>query len=340
MSSQAGWYPDPGGQHGLYRYWDGNAWSAATTTNPQSGPPSQGIVQGASGQNQAGGQSDGQSSYGQSSYGQSYGQQGAGQQSGQGYGYDYGQQANPYSQTYSGGGAGPQRRRSTKAWWIAAAAVVLALVVVGVLGIRQLVRNVAGGGDPGGQPTTQLCPTSSLDPSPPAHANDGRVHGGALSFPQLPPPWNPPQPDDRVPFARDVMEQSVMVHANYQGQNSWVASVLVAELIAGDGFFTPQQGSEIVVKCVTGTFYGTGTQVARDDQVNKATKVDGKDAWLVESHLTFDIPNLPTKGELLIVLIVATGDATSSLFYASVPDDSPQYVQPARDAMANLKVGS
>lgn len=326
MSSQAGWYPDPGGQKGLYRYWDGNAWSAATSSNPQAAAPSQGIVQGAAGQQD----------YGQD---QSYGQQGQPSGGQQGYGgYNYGQQANPYSQTYSGGGGGPQRRKSTKAWWIAAAAVVLALIVLGGFGIRQLVRNVAGTGDPGGQATTQLCPTPSLDPSAPAPPNDGRVHGGALSFPELPPPWGQPRLDDRVPFGRDVASQSADVHPNYDGTNSWVASVLVAELIAGDGFFTPEQGSEIVVKCVTGTFYGDGTEVTRDDQVNKATKVDGKDAWLVESHLTFDIPNLPTKGELLIVLIVASGEATSSLFYASIPDDSPQFVEPARNAMKNLRV--
>ncbi|MDR0436514.1 MAG: DUF2510 domain-containing protein [Propionibacteriaceae bacterium] len=34
-----GWYPDPGGQTGRYRYWDGSGWSAATTTNPNSAPP-------------------------------------------------------------------------------------------------------------------------------------------------------------------------------------------------------------------------------------------------------------------------------------------------------------
>ncbi|MDR2619731.1 MAG: DUF2510 domain-containing protein [Propionibacteriaceae bacterium] len=34
-----GWYPDPGGQPGRYRYWDGVGWSTLTTTNPNSAPP-------------------------------------------------------------------------------------------------------------------------------------------------------------------------------------------------------------------------------------------------------------------------------------------------------------
>ena len=31
-----------------------------------------------------------------------------------------------------------------------------------------------------------------------------------------------------------------------------------AELQAGDGFFTPEQGSQIVVKCILGKFYDHG----------------------------------------------------------------------------------
>ncbi|HEX2855918.1 MAG TPA: DUF2510 domain-containing protein [Propionibacteriaceae bacterium] len=33
--SMPGWYPDPGGAPGRYRYWDGSRWSAETTSDPQ-----------------------------------------------------------------------------------------------------------------------------------------------------------------------------------------------------------------------------------------------------------------------------------------------------------------
>jgi hypothetical protein len=59
---------------------------------------------------------------------------------------------------------------------------------------------------------------------------------------------------------------------------------------------------------------------------------------VVESHLTFDITGLQTKGELAIVVIVDTGLESASLFYASIPDTTPQLVPDARNAMANLKV--
>ena len=39
---------------------------------------------------------------------------------------------------------------------------------------------------------------------------------------------------------------------------------MVGELVAGDGFFEPKDGAEIVLRCVTGTFYGDA-EVTRND---------------------------------------------------------------------------
>ena len=104
-----------------------------------------------------------------------------------------------------------------------------------------------------------------------------------------------------------------MDQANYDGNgSSWVASMLVAELMAGDGFYTPEQGAQIVVRCILGKFYGDNP-VTSDVKVNKATTVDGHDAWLVESQLSFDIPGLIAKGELLIVAVVNAGADLRSL---------------------------
>ncbi|QGN33414.1 DUF2510 domain-containing protein [Microlunatus sp. Gsoil 973] len=32
--AEGGWYPDPSGEPGRYRYWDGARWSAETSTDP------------------------------------------------------------------------------------------------------------------------------------------------------------------------------------------------------------------------------------------------------------------------------------------------------------------
>ena len=91
-----------------------------------------------------------------------------------------------------------------------------------------------------------------------------------------------------------------------------------------------------MVRCILGTFYGNN-EVNSDVKVNRAVTIDGHDGWEVESQLTFDIPGLKTKGELLLVAIVSTG-VTAGLYYASIPDSRPELVQPAREALKNLKV--
>lgn len=348
MSAQAGWYPDPGGGLNLYRYWDGRAWSAATSPNPAAPPPSPSLgapLPPAS--RPTGSETSGQGApgYGQTTgYGPTTGGQGAGYGRGAGNGQSssYGQAGSPgqtggYGQAYAGYQA-TQKKKSSLGWWLGAAALLVVIVVVATF----VVRGISGGGlggSPSGQGSENACPApqSQESESPLPRPSDGRVHGGPLSYPMLGSPWGAPTTEDRVPFGSDVASQIVSVEPNYGGRGeSWVASVLVGELQAGDGFYTPQQGAQIVVKCILGAFYGDA-EVKSDVKVNKGTTVDGHDAWLVESQLSFDIPNLKTKGELLIVAIVNNG-STAGLYYASIPDTTPQLVQPARDALKNLKV--
>ena len=319
MSAQAGWYPDPGGGQGLYRYWDGKAWSAATSPNPAAPPPAPSL--GAPPPVTP-----------QPTTTQPYGP-GAGTGQGAGYGQGAG---TGYGQAYASYQSAP-KQKTPVGWWLGAAALLLVIVVVAVF----VIRGLGGGGlsaDPqGGQGSQNACPEPTSETTSPLPApSDGRVHGGPVSYPQLGAPWGPPRSDDRVPFGSDVASQIVTVEPNYQKRESWVASVLVGELQAGDGFYTPQQGAQIVVKCILGAFYGNN-EVKSNVKVNRAATIDGHEAWVVESQLSFDIPNLRTKGELLIVAIVATG-STAGLYYASIPDTTPELVQPARDALEQLQV--
>ena len=318
MSASPGWYPDPGGGQGLFRYWDGKAWSAAISPNPNAPPPSQGLVGGTP---QQGGQPYGQG--GQPASGQSV------------HGPVYGASAYTNYQEL-------QKKKSPIGWWIAGGALVIVIIVVAVMAIRAVTGGDTGttGGGPVGQPSQDFCPpenTASPD-APVSHPADGRVHGGPVSYPMLGAPWGPPQgPPNPVPFGTDVQTQMVLDQLNYDGQGTnWVASILVAELQAGDGFFTPEQGAQIVVKCILGAFYGNHP-INSDVRANERTTIDGHDAWLVESQLTFDIPKLDARGEYLIVAIVSAGNR-SGLYYATIPDTLPELVQPARDTLKQLQV--
>lgn len=233
-----------------------------------------------------------------------------------------------------------QKNKSAAGWWIGGGALLLALLIIALLVVPRFFRDSDGpfAGPSSGQASQDACPPKqAATAAPDPHPQDGRVHGGPVSFPALGTPWGPAQLDDRVPFGRDTQVQQVLVESDYDGNGaSWVASILVAELRAGDGFFTPEQGSQIVVKCILGEFYGDAA-VNSNVKVNQKATIDGHDAWIVESQLSFDIEGLKTKGELLIVAIVEAG-ATSGLYYASIPDTTPELVQPARDALQSLKV--
>ena len=220
--------------------------------------------------------------------------------------------------------------------------LALVLVVVAVVAIRAATggSTTVGGGGASGQASSDQCPPQRSDsPSAPSSTTaDGRVHGGPVSYPQLGSPWGAPTGENRVPFGVNVLSQNVDVEPGYDGPGTnWVASITVGELQAGDGFFTPEQGSQIVVRCILGVFYGNNP-VESDVKVNKATTIDGKDAWLVETQLSFDITGLKTKGELAIIAIVQASPERSGLYYASIPDTTPELVQPARDALSQLKV--
>jgi hypothetical protein len=308
MASLAGWYPDPGGAPGQYRYWSGEAWSEALSPTPYAPPPVT-----AAGDYTTTAYSRLQSTPSTVPLGGTFG-------------------ASATQNPYLTGQVPPAKKKRPVAPLVTVIAIVVVLGVVAAI----LVPRLLGGSSTGGettppiidQPTEMTCPevgTESGDTY--AHPNDGWVHGGRLAYPELiSSGWSQPQSDNRVPFGRDVMEQSYLLHYNYSGNgSSWVASVLVAELYAGDGFFSPQEGAEIVTRCVLGTFYDDAV-VTRNDTRNESYSIDGTDGWIIETTLSFNIPDLPSTSEDVTIIVAATSDMTSSLFYSSVPTDSPSSV--------------
>lgn len=285
--SAPGWYPDPGGRTGAYRFWDGQRWTDQLSGGPTGPAPPSGPAR--PGSDPAGRASD------------------------------------------------PARPRSGRRWLLALVAVAAVVVVIGVVAVRGIGGALGSGlpGLPGGNPSADVCPQPEASGTPEPQPNDGRVHSGPLSYPMLPAPWESPMPENDVPFGRDVQQQ--FVQTEQAPLLRWGAAVMVGELVAGDGFFAPKDGAEIVLRCVTGTFYGNA-EVTRHDTESKAMTVDGHDAWLMASDLSFSIPDIEATNELLTVVIVDLGDGTAGLFASSVPGNAPQYNEPARQALAGLRV--
>ena len=315
-----GWYPDPGGAHGTYRYWDGAAWSEATSPTPLPGPPSM----------FAGTQPirTGSGAWGANPASESYGEESG--------------------QAWMGGELKPKR---SPLLWVGLGVALLAVAVVVFLVVRWVAGGPAGPDpgpgptdDPGGQPTTLVCPDKPTTTTRADHPVDDRVYGGKLSYPAMGGPWEPIIPDEYIlPFARDLDGQQVTVHENpgpnpqKDGWLTWTAVAIVGELYAGDGFFSPEEGSKIVNKCIFGEFYGN-SKVTADTLRSEAYSLQGYDGWITETKLSFNLPNLPTTSEVAIAIIIKTSEMSSSIFFASIPTDTPE-LRPAVDAaIAALRV--
>ena len=290
--SAPGWYPDPGGQAGTYRFWTGSEWTPAVTTNPAATPPPTAPL---------GGQS---------------------------------------TRTAP---TGPPRRRTSPGLWIAGVVGLLVLGLVVWL-VAQGVGRLAAGEDPfpvpngSGTPSQNVCPRSSSSATIEPESSPGRVSGGRLSFPRLGSPWSAPRLDNRVPYGSLAAEQIVEVEPDFDGDgSSWVASVLVSDLFVGDGFASVQVGAETVLKCVLGTYY-SNAEVQRQDLSSASHPIDGHPGWLLQTQLSFNIPDLQTKGERVMLLVVQVDLDQYGLFYASIPDTVSELQPDAEEALAGVRV--
>lgn len=319
MSSSAGWYPDPGGQPGLYRWWTGSAWTEAVTPNPQSTPPPAGLGGG------AGAPAQPQAGYGTPQ---------------PGYGQPGNTTSTPGHDPYQNLGA-PRKRRAT-GWWIGGGAALIAVIVAILLVVRGMGVQIPGVPDLGNNPTSSvspnICPPASTSsPLPTTAPNSDWITGGKLAYPALGSPWETGY-DNRVPWGSLAMVQEVTDQENYDGQgNNWVASILVSDLFVGDGFASTKVASETVLKCVLGTYYADNV-VTQHPISSQQHTVAGHSGWLIETQLSFDIPGLIAKGERVLLLVVQTGTDDYSLFYASIPDTRSNLIPDARQALAQLRV--
>jgi len=220
--------------------------------------------------------------------------------------------------------------------------VIIALVVRWIAGIGGPGPEPPASEDPGGEATTIVCPDKPAEVPRAEHPDDDRVYGGKLSYPKLGSPWSDVRTtENRIPFGRDIAEQDITIHTNDDPYDrhwsSWVIGVFVGELYAGDGFYSPEEGSRIVNKCILGGFYDW-TTVGAETLRSEAYTLDGREGWITETNLTFDIRGLPTTSELQIVIIVKTSDMSSSIFFASIPNDAVQYRPDVDRAIAGLRV--
>ncbi len=280
----AGWYPDPGGQPGQFRYWDGTTWSAETTADPRRTPA-----------------------------------------------------------PLPSAPATTARRRQPVGWWIAIGAVLVVVAVI-IWAVVRFVPGLTGADDPwapAGGASANVCAAGvSSNTAAPHTGQAGWVMAGHLAFRELGTPWDAPEYDNRVPFGTMAMMQTALDQEDYDGNgNNWVSSVLVSDLVSGDGFADSQTAARTVLACVLGIYYADN--IITQHQVSAAAHaVDGHDGWLIETELSFNVTGLKAKGERVLLLVVQVDKDQFGLFYASVPDTSSARLPEVRRTLAGLRVVS
>jgi Protein of unknown function (DUF2510) len=151
------------------------------------------------------------------------------------------------------------------------------------------------------------------------HPIDGRVYGGNLSFEEQP-TFERASVEKRFHFAYDVLQQTRAVSQN----PPWIAQLAVGQLRSRDGFIDdPQNTVESLVRCVmTGEMYYPYLP-NRTDIRSESLSIDGHPGWLIESEITVDRPDIPVAGDHTIFIVVRDGKDWG-FFFGAVPIGNAQ----------------
>ena len=289
--SEPGWYPDPGGRSGHYRFWDGQAWAPTTSTNlPGAGPaPAPGsanaprtgrsrrplvlavaaavlvlavvgalVVRGGNQPIVDVGVSPSPTAPG---------------------GNDTTPAPTPRRHRPPAPPRPPRRARS-----------------------RARPRSATAGPCPVGDPFTRQ-----------DHPRDGRVHGGGLSFPRQPGWQDPGVQASAFTWAYDLGETDIQL------AQTRFASYAVGAVSVADGFEDPRSAAELIMRCTVGSaLYSSVTGTT--DLVDEETTVDGYRAWSLRADVQTYDARTSYQGDTVQITVVDLGSPESlAFFWGSAP---------------------
>ncbi|MEL4359054.1 MULTISPECIES: DUF2510 domain-containing protein [unclassified Luteococcus] len=299
--SMPGWYPDPAGAPGRFRYWDGSAWSAETTDNPgQTRPVAFAAPTG--GRDERGGKgpliallagllvlallvwalffrgSDGF-------------------------------KAVP-EDTNSASPTGPVWNETDTP--------------------TPTPSGVSEPAPTGGAMVN--CPTGGGEVTP--HSGN-ELRGGGLVIPAASDWADASSMSFSLPWTRDMQAQTKEIYRS--GGTSWFSVQAVGAVNKSDGFTEVRNSARMMMSCFATSGYYSG-YIGRKDLVTEAVTIDGKQGWHLRSEVYVEMEGLPqVPGDVIDVVVVDTGSTdTMGIFVSSATiGDQPVQgvVDSAREAM-------
>ena len=291
----AGWYPDPAGVPGRYRYWDGSSWSTVTTDDPGRPTPAESPATGPTPSEPSSGE--------------------------------------PPSRP--GRWRRPAIILGVLAVAVSTVVAVAILIgsfrSLADNPIPNATVSPSDVSSPADTPTARQLPSATPTPVPlvpcpkgnpnqrAPHPIDGRVYGGNLSF-EAQQTFEPAALEARFSFAYDVLQQTLPVSQN----PAWIAQLAVGQLRASDGFVHDARNTvESLAQCVvTGRMYGPYVPT-RGDIRSESLSIDGRPGWLIESEITVDRPDIALLGDHVIFIVVRDGKDWG-FFFGAVPIGNAQ----------------
>jgi hypothetical protein len=293
--ADAGWYPDPAGVPGRYRYWDGAKWSSSSTDDPRRPGPAKSPASSATPSEPG--------------------------------------KAGPPDRPSSRRRLGLIIGVLAVALGAVVASAIFVGNFRSVVD-NPLPASPASGTEnssPSRTPATTATPsaTPSASPRKPCpkgnpyqrarHPSDGRIYGGNLSF-EAQPTFEDAVVESRFSFAYDVRQQSLPVSQD----PAWIAQLAVGQLRRKDGFVRNARNTvESLVECViVGNMYGP-YRPTRTDIRSESLSIDGRSGWLIDSEITIDRPDVKVAGDHVIFIVVRDG-RDWGFFFGAVPIGNAQ----------------
>lgn len=296
-----GWYPDPAGAPGRYRYWDGTSWSAETTDNPAQTRP------------------------------QAFASPGGQPQDNRGKGGLIALLAGllvlallVWALFFRGGDdfkAVPEDTNSASP--------------TGPVWNETDTPTPTPSGVSEPAPTGGAmveCPTGGGEVTP--HSGN-ELRGGGLVIPAAG-DWNDGSSQAfSLPWTRDMQAQTREI---YRGQGTtWFSVQAVGAVQKSDGFTEVRNSARMMMSCFATSSYYSGF-IGRKDLVTEQVTVGGKKGWHLRSEVYVEMESLPqVAGDVIDVVVVDTGNPdTFGVFVSSATiGDAPVQgvVDAAREQM-------
>ncbi|GAB3923819.1 hypothetical protein GCM10011575_02110 [Microlunatus endophyticus] len=247
---------------------------------------------------------------------------------------------------------GPRRRRRGPVVAVLVLAVVA--VVITALVIRSHRAAVADSDPPpstssawdDSSPLPTTSPTPSVQPvptghpeaceqydasQPPAEPEDGRVHGGPLSFAELGGNWGKPVALNRFPFSKDSYVQSQDMHEELGWQASAEVGVNTMRPFPG-----ADQATARLLQClVTSDFYAS-VHVKVTENSSRPIMIGDTKAVQRDALLRFHHPQLKTTGSRIRIIVVESDPVT--YYFDAVPMERTDLIKQLDRATSSLRV--